>query len=271
MAFAIGLQESLRVRRSLAPSELATGDSLQSVLDRHLLAVEEMAEGELLTSILLLDPDGKRLWHAAAPSLPSEYCEAIDGSEIGPSAGSCGTAAYFGHPVYVTDIESHPLWAKYRHVALPHGLRACWSTPIRGSDDAILGTFAIYHRTVGGPTPQEIEAIAMITDNVAEAILCARGEQRPGQQPSRPRHGRPELRIVSNTENPRSDAARFLRLAQHLDRLESLADELEKCADETGSRADAESVRAAGTDCRRLISVIRSQIENLERSRGPRG
>ena len=266
MAFALGLQESLQRRRRLAVSELATGDSLENVLSRHLLAVEAMAQSELLTSILLLDPDGKQLFHAAAPSLSREYCEVIDGSEIGPDAGSCGTAAYFGHPVYVTDIESDPLWADYRHLALPHGLRACWSTPIRDTDDAILGTFAIYHRTVGSPTPEEIEAIAMITDNVADAILCARGEQ-----PARPRQRKPELKIVSNTENPRPGAARFHRLAQHLDRLESLADELEKCADETGSSADAEAVRSAGADCRRLISVIRSQIENLERSQGPRG
>ena len=84
MAFTLGLRESLRVRRSLAPSELATGDSLESVLSRDLVAVEETAETELLTSILLLDPDGKRLWHAAAPSLPREYCRAAPR----PSSGS---------------------------------------------------------------------------------------------------------------------------------------------------------------------------------------
>src|SRR3954471_5877303 len=122
MPFAAGLRDTLRVRARQAPSELAQGESLEHVLSRHLLAVEEMAEGELLTSVLLLDTKCKTLWHGAAPNLPAAYCEAIDGGEIGPCAGSCGTAAYLGEPVYVTDIESDPLWADYRHVALSHGL-----------------------------------------------------------------------------------------------------------------------------------------------------
>ena len=266
MAFTLGLQESLRVRRSLAPSELATGDSLESVLSRDLVAVEETAETELLTSILLLDPDGKRLWHAAAPSLPREYCEAIDGAEIGPTAGSCGTAAFFGKPVYVTDIDSDPLWANYRHLAAPLGLRACWSTPIRDTDGAVIGTFAIYHRATGSPTAREIEAIAMITDHVAEAILCSRSRQDLERAGSGRRLARPMLKVVANNGVVHTDIARFDRLTRHIDRLESLADELEGCAGEATSEADAQAVRAAGADCRRLISVIRSQIEKLERS-----
>ena len=97
------------------------GDSLEDVLNRHLLTVEKMSDIEIMTSILLLSPDGKRLTHGAAPSLPGPYVEAIDGSEIGPVAGSCGTAAYLGRPVYVTDIATDPLWAAYRDLALPHG------------------------------------------------------------------------------------------------------------------------------------------------------
>ena len=268
MAFTLGLQESLRVRRTLAPSELATGDSLENVLSRHLLAVEETADTELLTSILLLDPDGKLLWHAAGPSLPLEYRKAIDGSEIGPSAGSCGTAAFFGHPVYVTDIETDPLWADYRHLALPLGLRACWSTPIRDPNDAVIGTFAIYHRTTGSPTVHEIESIAMITDHVADAILCARSRQDIEEPSAGRRRGPPKLKIVPNVGDSDPGSGRFDRLASHLDRLESLAGELESCAGEAGSQADSDAVRATAGDCRRLISVIREQIEKLERSHG---
>src|SRR6476469_4566448 len=156
MPFAPGLRNSLRARAQSAPSELANGEGLERVLSRHLLAVEEMADSGLLTSVLLLDSDGKRLWHGAAPNLPPSYCSAIDGSEIGPSAGSCGTAAYLGRPVYVSDIATDPLWADYRHFALPHGFQSCWSTPIREPSGSVIGTFATYHRTVGGPTPEEI-------------------------------------------------------------------------------------------------------------------
>src|SRR5207244_5457525 len=89
--------------------------------------VEELASGSL-SSILLVDPSANRLRHGAAPSLPGPYNEAIDGVAIGPFAGSCGTAAYRAEPVIVSDINTDPLWADYRDVALAHGLRACWST-----------------------------------------------------------------------------------------------------------------------------------------------
>jgi GAF domain-containing protein len=174
MSFAAGLRHALDLRQSDVVSELKRGDSLEDILNRRLLTVEKMSDSEILTSVLLLSPDGKRLTHGAAPSLPHEYRDAIDGSEIGPSAGSCGTAAYLGRPVYVTDIATDPLWADYREVALPHGLRSCWSTPIRHADGEVMGTFAIYHRNSSGPTREELNAIKVITDNVAQAIAWAR-------------------------------------------------------------------------------------------------
>lgn len=173
MSFLAGLQQALDLRQRDVISELRRGDSLEQVLDKHLLTVERMSDGEILTSILLLSPDGKHLTHGAAPSLPREYRDAIDGAEIGPAAGSCGTAAFLGRPVYVSDIATDPLWAAYREVALPHGLRSCWSTPIRHPDGAVMGTFAIYHRTISGPARDELSAIEIITDNVAQAITWA--------------------------------------------------------------------------------------------------
>ena len=44
-------------------------------------------------------------------------------------------------------------------MALPHGLRACWSVPIRSAGGAVLGTFAIYYRTPRAPEPAEISLV----------------------------------------------------------------------------------------------------------------
>jgi len=181
VTFALKLQDSLRDRAARLPIEFAGGRSLEEVLSRHLQAVESMADTILLTSILLLDPDKKRLWHAAAPSLPQSYCEAINGVEIGPSAGSCGTAAFERHAIYVTDIATDPLWSHYRHLALPHGLRACWSTPIHNNRGVLVGTFAIYHLTPRSPTREEVNAIKLITRHVAQAIDWFRDAQDPGR------------------------------------------------------------------------------------------
>lgn len=265
MPFADGLRHSLRVRDNLAPHELANGDSLAHVLSRHLLAVEDMADG-IITSILLLDPDRKKLWHGAAPNLPQSYCQAIDGMEIGPSAGSCGTAAHQGRAVFVTDIESDPLWADFRDLARPHGLRACWSTPIRDPAGAVIGTFAIYHRRVGGPTRDEIEAIAMITDHVAQAILLARNIQDVEQRRWNPVHERPELKLVDAGDFSDEDVDALERLLQSVEKLESLADDLERAA-AAEPEATADAMRVTAADCRRAVSVIRGQIENYNASR----
>jgi GAF domain-containing protein len=175
MPFALQLEESLRHRESQVPTEFEQGDALGLILTRYLLSVEAEADSFILTSILLLD--GTQLRHGAAPTLPAAYCEAINGSEIGPAAGSCGTAAFLGRPIYVTDIATDPLWADYRDLASPHGLRACWSTPIFDEDHRVLGTFAIYHLATGAPTAEEISAISTITDHVSRAILWSRSAQ----------------------------------------------------------------------------------------------
>src|SRR5690606_30030306 len=96
-----------------------------------------------------------QLLHGAAPSLPPAYSAALDGLPYGPSAGSCGTAAFRRERVVVTDIATDPLWADYRHLALPQGLRACWSAPFFDSRGLILGTFGMYYATPRGPTEAE--------------------------------------------------------------------------------------------------------------------
>jgi PAS domain S-box-containing protein len=139
---------------------VAIGASLAEILDSLCRLVEEQGSG-VLASILLLD--GDRLRHGGAPSLPKAYADAIDGIVIGPSAGSCGTAAYRGEPVIVEDIATDPLWANYRDLALPHSLRACWSTPVFSSQGKVIATFAMYHREPRRPTRHDQEIIDQIT------------------------------------------------------------------------------------------------------------
>ena len=151
--------------------ELAIGDSpLEQTLGELIKIVESTSRTEVLGSILLLDLDGKHLRHGAAPSLPSEYMDAIDGEEIGPCAGSCGTAAYRAQPVFVSDIAEDPLWAEYKAVALPLGLRACWSIPILTRGRKVLGTFAMYHREPREPTVRDLALVDLITQTAALVI-----------------------------------------------------------------------------------------------------
>jgi PAS domain S-box-containing protein len=159
--------ESLLAGEKRILEMVAKGDSLSGTLDALCRLVEEQACG-VLASILLLD--GIRLRHGAAPSLPKAYTDAIDGGVIGPSEGSCGTAAYRGQQVIVEDIATDPLWAAYRDLALPHSLRACWSTPIFSSQDKVLATFAMYYREPRRPIKRDQEIIEQITHLAGVAI-----------------------------------------------------------------------------------------------------
>jgi signal transduction histidine kinase len=129
---------------------LASGASIADILEVIVQAIEAASDG-VTASILLVDDSGTRLRHGAGRGLPDDYRRAVDGSPIGPSAGSCGTAAFRREPVYVADITSDPLWADYQPLATLAGLHACWSSPIRSTDGHVLGTFALYRREPGEP------------------------------------------------------------------------------------------------------------------------
>jgi len=173
-------EEEFRLGQSKILQKLAANAPLSEILERLVLLIEAQAPG-MLCSVLLLSEDGDHVRHGAAPSLPEDYVKAIDGSGIGPKVGSCGTAMYRGEPVIVTDITTDPLWEDFRELAVANGLRACWSTPIIDADGDVLGTFAIYHRSLRGPTRDELNAIDLITHKVAEAIGWARNRNRGPQ------------------------------------------------------------------------------------------
>jgi PAS domain S-box-containing protein len=163
------LAEALRDGESRVLEMIARDAPLVEILEKLVLVVEAQFVG-LLCSVLLLDDDGRHARHGAAPSLPKPYSEAIDGMQIGPKAGSCGTAMYRREPVVVTDILRDPLWEPYRDVAEPYGLRACWSTPILTHSGKALGSFAMYYREPRSPNPSETRALELATHLAGIAI-----------------------------------------------------------------------------------------------------
>jgi diguanylate cyclase (GGDEF)-like protein/PAS domain S-box-containing protein len=143
------------------------------ILDTICQRIERFLHGGF-ASILVLDDEGRHLRHGAAPNLPAAYVAAVDGLEIGPDVGSCGSAAYLAEPVLVEDIAADPHWLKYRELAEQHSLRACWSTPVFSADHRVLGTFAIYFRSPRRPTELDLDLIAQGTRLAAIAIERAR-------------------------------------------------------------------------------------------------
>jgi PAS domain S-box-containing protein len=156
---------------------IATGVELKEILNALCLIIEEQRSGTL-ASVLLLNPDGAHLDVVAGPSLPKEWTQQMEKLPIGPCAGSCGTAAYRGSPVIVSDIATDPLWnvPEHRASALRHGLRASWSNPVLSSKGKVLGTFCMYYRQPRSPNSQDLEQIELATHLVRIAIERDRAE-----------------------------------------------------------------------------------------------
>ena len=146
---------------------LGTDAPLPILLDALARYVETWAPS-LLCSILLRDPRRNLLVRGAAPSLPREYVELIDDIPIGDDVGCCGTAAWRREPVTVYDIATSPLWDNFRDLALPHGLRACWSVPFLEDSGEVLGTLALYYQE---PREPDAEERALITFAAALAKM----------------------------------------------------------------------------------------------------
>lgn len=161
--------------RSEAMQATLKGRSFTFVLELVLKGIEHQKPGALC-SILLLDEEGKHLLCGAAPSLPDSYNQIIHGIEIGEGVGSCGTAAFRRQRVVVEDIYTDPLWAPYRELAKQYQLGSCWSEPIFGKGDRLLGTFAVYHSEPTTPSAEDLEIISGTADLVGLLIEGHRAE-----------------------------------------------------------------------------------------------
>ena len=178
----ISIRTDITEQKAIATRDLhnlalvAGGAPLADVLQAIVQSIEARNPG-ILCSILLLDFENTHLLLGAAPSLPDAFNDAIHGLAIGPEEGSCGAAAFLGNRVVVEDIQTHPFWEKYRDIALPTGLRACWSEPIFSSLGKVLGTFAIYHYQVCSPSETEIATIRAASALASVAIERIQSEQ----------------------------------------------------------------------------------------------
>lgn len=136
-----------KILKMIAKNELST-----NIYNEIAVMYEERHEGMRCS---LVELQGNVLIHGGAPSLPKEYCEAINGIENGANVGSCGTSTYSGERVIVENIELDERWSKIKHLALPHGMKSCWSEPIKDTQGDILGAFAMYFDTPATPNEQQ--------------------------------------------------------------------------------------------------------------------
>jgi len=155
---------------------IAAGQGLSETLERIALAVERAA-APAICAIELVEASGRRLRNGASPSLPEAYRLTVHGMEIGPEAGACGTAVHRRTAVVIRDVETDPLFARFRGLAAELGVRACWSMPILDNDGMPIATFALYHRQPCAPSEEEWRFVSGMSGFVRLAVMQHRREE----------------------------------------------------------------------------------------------
>ena len=128
--------------------------------------------------MLLLDEEGKRLWEGSGGSLPAAYMQGVNGLEIGPEVGACGSAAFRNETTIIEDIANDPRFGAANGFVLSFGLRACWSVPIRDSNHKVLGTFAMYHQQPASPRDRDLRVVEAGAHLAGNAIERLRSEEK---------------------------------------------------------------------------------------------
>jgi PAS domain S-box-containing protein len=137
---------------------IAGGARLADILENLCDTIDAQADN-IISTVMLMDPDGMRLWPAAGHRVPRGWVETTSPLPVGPCMGSCGTAAFLKQRVIASDIATDPLWVDYQDVALSYGLRASWSQPLLSKSQQVLGTFGMHYTEPCTPSETELRLI----------------------------------------------------------------------------------------------------------------
>lgn len=177
-----------QLERNVLELHSKSGTATPEVLAAYLSGLETLFP-QMTCSIMRVR--NRRVYNWASPSLPAVLMDGIEGTEVGPDAGSCGTAAYLKEKVIVKDIKNDERWERFRDITLQAGFGACWSHPVIDSSGEVIATFAVYYRKPAVPDGQEqriiervVALLAIILENrqyeemiTENSVLMAQGQE----------------------------------------------------------------------------------------------
>ena len=192
-------KDDLATGEKLLLEMVTSGHSMAGILDALCQFVESATSG-CYCSVVLIDPTGTRLEHGAAPSLPASFITSIVGRPVNTESGPCAMAAYLNEQVIAADLTTETRWAEYEWcpMALEHGMRACWSTPIRSAAGEVLGAFAIYYAEPRTPTRQDQALIDQFTHIASITVERERAQTALTRALSKLRQDESELRRMTD-------------------------------------------------------------------------
>jgi PAS domain S-box-containing protein len=150
---------------------VADGAPMDGVLATLCHLVEAVVPG-CSCSVVLVDPSGARIEHAAAPSIPPDFVAALNGRPVGVDSGPCAMAACLNEQVICDDLSTETRWLAdgWPKMAMTFGIHACWSIPFSSSGGKVLGAFALYYARPGMPAAIDRCLIDRFTHLVSIAV-----------------------------------------------------------------------------------------------------
>ncbi|MCH2341381.1 ATP-binding protein [Pseudomonas sp. NPDC047963] len=147
-------------------------DQLQAIIDA-LCQLHGAAHG-----LLALSDGASRLRIHASRGFSVASLALMD--DVQPGLGACGTAVQQGARVVVSDTETDPSFSEFVSVSRSEGFRAVHSTPIRHSDNSVLGTLTVQLKEARSPTEREVRLADVLAGMAAVFIDRARAQTKAG-------------------------------------------------------------------------------------------
>ena len=134
---------------------IAQNKPQKDIFEQLCLAMEKQASKDAYASVLLVDKDKIHLNLGAAPSFSKKVQRALDGLTIGQCQGSFAAAVFRKAPVFVSNVQTDPLWVDFREFTKMHHIESCWSMPFFSETGEVLGSFALTQSVSAKPTKSD--------------------------------------------------------------------------------------------------------------------
>jgi PAS domain S-box-containing protein len=135
---------------------IATGTRLEDCLAAVCASVAKL-NPHLRACFLLTDAQRQSFPRSITPGFPSSFEQGLADSSINElCVGTCGEAMFRGQPVTCQDIANDDRWSQgWRNLCLTHGILACHSQPVIGTDNLPLGSLMLCFNEARTPTGWE--------------------------------------------------------------------------------------------------------------------
>jgi len=166
----------------------------------HLCFLSEELLPNSVSSIMLLSEDKKLLNILSAPSIPQKAQDRLSNLKVEKGGGSCSNAVLSEKPQFIKNTFTDKRWESIRSFAIDFNLCACWSFPIKGTDNKVIGTFALSSFEHRSPNTFHKKLLQICADTV-KVVLKKRDSENKIELFSKAKDNAMQGILVTNSKN----------------------------------------------------------------------